>query len=148
MLLSYNDVIVARIETYFFSFCALWVAFLRKTNAKSRTQVLKRIAIRLLLYVLAASAYSASRNAPMRSVFSFSIIILNMVDLPHRRTPVRIFTKGVSVYAIILSTYKGSLYHCDHLRTFAVYNRKTLQISALLRFAIAKPCKHMYFCGL
>jgi hypothetical protein len=29
------------------------------------------------------------------------------VDLPERRTPVRIFTKGVFAYAIILSTYIG-----------------------------------------
>ena len=35
------------------------------------------------------------------------MIIFKIVDFPERRTPVRIFTKGVSVYAIILSTYCG-----------------------------------------
>ena len=35
------------------------------------------------------------------------IIIFKIVDFPQRRTPVRIFTKGVSVYAIIWFTYKG-----------------------------------------
>ena len=48
------------------------------------------------------------RSAGMlRSVFNFSIIIFKIVDFPQRRTPVRIFTKGVSVYAIIWFKYKG-----------------------------------------
>ena len=38
------------------------------------------------------------------SFCSFSMIILRTVDFPQRRTPVNTFTKGVSVYAIILST--------------------------------------------
>ncbi len=40
-----------------------------------------------------------------RSHISFSISIFKMVDLPERRIPVRIFTNGVSTYAMSLSIY-------------------------------------------
>ena len=38
---------------------------------------------------------------------NFSMSIFSIVDLPERRIPVSTFTKGVSAYAMILSTYSG-----------------------------------------
>ena len=47
------------------------------------------------------------------SLFSLSIIILSSVDFPQRRTPVSIFTNGVSTYAMILSAYIGLSIICN-----------------------------------